>query len=75
MNIAAMIEVFKTNVEEKTDAGLLVDILKKQFPCSRINFDLWDHDKILRIEGADFKTQKVIEIVEARGFNCSILES
>jgi hypothetical protein len=75
MNLMSMIEVFKTNVQEKTDAGRLVDLLKEQFPCSRINFDLWDCDNILRVEGHDFETYRIIEIVKASGFSCSVLES
>lgn len=75
MNLMAMIEVFKTNVQEKTDAGRLIALLTEQFPCCRINFDLWDCDKILRVEGNDFKTNRIIEILESSGFSCSILES
>jgi hypothetical protein len=55
-----MIEVFKTNVEEAKDAGTIVQLLLQQFPGSRINFDLQDCDKILRVEGKDFSADKVM---------------
>lgn len=74
MNLLSMIEVFKTSVEQSTDALKLVELLGNHFPCSRINFDLWDCDKILRVEGNDFNTVKIIELVEAHGFACSVLD-
>lgn len=75
MNLKEMIEVFKTNVQEKTDAGRLVSLLSGHFPDSRINFDLWDCDRILRVQGNDFTTRRIIELMEASGFSCSVLES
>ena len=69
-----MIEVFKTNVQDQRDAGKLIDHLLEHFPHSRINFDLLDCDRILRVEGQDFETGEIIELIEANGFNCSVLE-
>ena len=69
-----MIEVFKTNVETASDATNLVEMLLQQFPASRINFDLQDCDKILRVEGKDFSTEQVMLVLKENGFNCSILD-
>ena len=69
-----MIEVFKTNVEEATHAKNLVALLLQHFPASRINFDLHDCDKILRVEGDDFIPEKVIGLVKENGFTCHVLE-
>ncbi len=69
-----MIEVFKTNVQEVDRAGRLVALLLDHFPGSKINFDLDDCDKVLRIEGKNFAISKVISIVRENGFNCSALE-
>jgi hypothetical protein len=69
-----MIEVFKTNVEEVAQAKVLIDLLLQHFPDSKINFDLTDCDKILRVEGENFKTDKVMILVEENGFACEILE-
>lgn len=44
------IEIFKTNVFDKATARMLVRNLKRVLPQSKINFDLEDCDKILRIE-------------------------
>ena len=69
-----MIEVFKTDVEEASHAKNLVALLLQQFPGSRINFDLHDCDKILRIEGEIFAVEKVMAVVKENGFTCKILE-
>jgi hypothetical protein len=69
-----MIEVFKTNVEEVCQAKVLVDLLLHHFPGSKINFDLHDCDKILRVEGDHFITGQVMSLVEENGFVCEILE-
>lgn len=46
-----MTEIFKTNVQTEIEALLLTRLLGKIFSEAKINFDLEDCDKILRIEG------------------------
>jgi hypothetical protein len=69
-----MIEVFKTNVEEACHAKNVVALLLHHFPNARINFDLHDCDKILRVEGENFAVEKVIGLVAESGFTCIVLE-
>ncbi|KAA2240896.1 hypothetical protein F0L74_19565 [Chitinophaga agrisoli] len=69
-----MVEVFKTNVEHATQATQLVALLLQHFPDSRVNFDLEDCDRILRIEGQHFIAEKVQLLVNGRGFSCEALE-
>lgn len=69
-----MIEVFKTNVEKTNDASNIIDLLLEHFPGSKINFDLQDCDKILRVEGKDFSNDKVMTLLHKSGFHCEILE-
>lgn len=69
-----MIEVFKTNVEEACHATNLVALLLQHFPGSKINFDLHDCDKILRVEGDNFIPEKVIRLIIENGFTCGVLE-
>lgn len=69
-----MIEVFKTNVETTSDANNIVQMLLQHFPGSRINFDLQDCDKILRVEGSNFSTDKIMLLLNKNGFCCEILE-
>jgi len=69
-----LIEVFKTNVEETVHAARIVTLLLEHFPGSKINFDLHDCDKILRVEGKSFCAEKIMILVAENGFNCSVLE-
>jgi hypothetical protein len=69
-----MIEVFKTNVEESAQANRIIDLLLEYFPGNKINFDLHDCDKILRVEGKDFLPEKIMNLVAEKGFICNILE-
>ncbi len=69
-----MIEVFKTNMEKTSEAAKMIGLLKKHFPGSRINIDLHDCDKILRLEGLDFHPGQVIRLMTENGYICSILE-
>nr|WP_197486598.1 hypothetical protein [Mucilaginibacter sp. L294] len=68
-----MIEVFKTNVQEKDRSKVLIQKLLEQFPASKINFDLEDCDKILRVEGKDFCAHRIIELLKLNGHYCEIL--
>jgi hypothetical protein len=68
-----MIEIFKTNVQQRAEAEIIIGQLLQHLPGSRINFNLHDCDKILRIEGSDFHPDQVIKIVQGNGFNCCML--
>jgi hypothetical protein len=70
----AMMEIFKTNVRKISQAKKLVGLLVVHFPGSKINFDLSDCDKILRVEGKDFMPEKIVLIVKEHGFNCNMLD-
>lgn len=69
-----MIEVFKTDVTDEWKAKEIKELLLERFPGSRINFDLHDCDRILRIEGTDFSSEHIIMLVENQGIVCSILD-
>lgn len=69
-----MVEIFKTNVEINTDANAIVSILQRQFPDCKINFDLEDCDRILRIEGGRFNPKQIIEHLNLQGYTCVPLE-
>ena len=72
--LSTMVEVFKTNVQETEQARELVTLLQQHFPHSKINFDLDDCDKVLRIEGNNFIRDKVMMFVKDYGFYCNVLE-
>ena len=69
-----MVEVFKTNVQEFSEAQKLVALLRRHFPDSKINFDLDDCDKVLRVEGNNVGIEKVMTLVIEKGFLCNVLE-
>jgi len=68
-----MVEVFKTNVQERK-APILLAALSNAFPGCRINFDLEDCDRVLRIEGTDFCNEAIISMLNAHNCICEILE-
>jgi len=69
-----VVEVFKTNVQTKRIAKMIIADLSQLLPNARINFDLEDCDNILRIECQQLTIGEVIEIVERCGYSCSVLE-
>jgi len=68
-----MVEVFKTNVQERDEAKMLLEKLLEHFPHNRINFDLNDCDSILRVEGERIYSEKIIELLERCNYCCEIL--
>ncbi len=69
-----MIEVFKTNIHEIQIANNIVEQLLEYFPESKINFDLEDCDKILRIENHSIEPNTVIKVLADNNYQCEILE-
>lgn len=70
-----MVEVFKTNVEELYVANMLIEQMQKEFPAYKVNFDLSDCDRILRVECADdsIYTQGLIDFLKKCGINAEVL--
>ena len=69
-----MVEVFKTNVQKKTQSKMLLCILSEAFPSFKINFDLSDCDKVLRVEGDNMEALRIMTLVKEYGFNCEVLD-
>jgi hypothetical protein len=68
-----MVEVFKTNVQEPGASTMLIRKLLVQFPQNRINFDLEDCDRILRIEGQEIFPGAIMGILAESGYHCEVL--
>ena len=68
-----MVEVFKTNVQQHEQADQLASVLRGRFDFCKINFDLDDCDKILRVEGKHICVETIIEILNTRGLRCEVL--
>lgn len=69
-----MIEIFKTNIDEIQIANNIIEQLLNYFPGSKINFDLEDCDKILRIENHRIEPITIIKVVTENNYKCEILE-
>ena len=68
------IEVFKTNVKTKKNADRIITVIKSIVPFGKINFDLNDRDKILRIEAQEIQVQPILNTLLNLGFSCTPLE-
>lgn len=69
-----MVEVFKTNVRSIREARLIIQKIAEEFPQHKINFDLTDCDRILRVQGNSILESKIISIVTSLNYNCEILQ-
>jgi len=65
-----MVEVFKTNVTADADAQLLIAELNKAFPYYKVNFDLDDCDRILRVKSisSEINPFPIMVLVKELGF-------
>jgi len=70
-----MIEVFKTDVNEKEHAKMLLDRIHTAFRHCRANFDLEDCDKILRVKGitGEEETWQIVSLVRSYGWHVEVL--
>jgi hypothetical protein len=68
-----MVEAFKTNIQKKAQSKMMLSILSQAFPSFKINFDLSDCDKVLRVEGHDMEALRIMILVKEQGFTCEIL--
>jgi hypothetical protein len=69
-----MVEVFKTNVQKKTESKMLLSVLSETFPSFKMNFDLSDCDKVLRVEGEDMEALSIMILIKEYGFMCEVLD-
>ena len=69
-----MVEVFKTDVQKKAQSKMLLGVLSEAFPSFKINFDLSDCDKVLRVEGDNMEVSSIMVLIKEHGFQCDLLE-
>lgn len=70
-----MIEVFKTDVNDKDSASRLIDRIHKTFDYCAANFDLEDCDRILRVKGirSEREVFTILSLVKELGCYAQIL--
>ena len=69
-----MIEVFKTDVQNAAEAERIIGLLLQYYPDGRINFDLQDCDKILRVVNNEICPNQITRIIKSIGYQCEVLE-
>jgi hypothetical protein len=67
------VEVFKTDVSQEGAAKRLIAKLQQLFPGSRVNFDLEDCDRVLRVEGINICCEKTKALLKGEGYECITL--
>ena len=53
---------------------MLLSVLSDAFPSFKINFDLSDCDKVLRVEGDNMEVLRIMILIKEYGFNCELLD-
>lgn len=71
--IAMEVLVFKTNLRYKKQVNALKQYMNNLQGILRWNVDLYDNDKILRIESQDLCPRKVEDTLKDAGFYCEEL--
>jgi hypothetical protein len=74
LKVDIMVEIFSTNVHKASQAKEIMALLIKHFPGIKINFDLNDCDRVLKIAGKNFMPEKIMSMVRQKGFECRLLE-
>jgi hypothetical protein len=71
-----MVEVFKTNVSDREQANNVIEELHKIFPLYKVNFDLEDCDKILRVasDRISIESDQIMDVLKKIGLKAEILE-
>ncbi len=64
------IEVFRTNIKSSHQAIYLIEEMRIAFPCYRVNVDLDDCDKILRVVSNTEDIRSTCFIEWLKGFDC-----
>ena len=66
------VEIFKTNVYRMKDAQQIVATLVSLFSSYKINFDLEDEERILRIESLqlEIETNSIVRKMFEWGYRC-----
>lgn len=73
METNKIVEVFKTSIGNQQESSLVSNVLYVLYPTAKINIDLEDCDRILRIEHNLVPVEEVTKMVKALGHQCEVL--
>lgn len=65
--------VFRTNVNDAGAAECICREILTTKRVHRVNFDLHDHEKILRVESTEPVSEVVRQLVQRKGYECDEL--
>lgn len=68
-----MVEIFRTDVTDRTQARAILALLAERWPHYESNFDLEDQDRILRVAGEAIDPSALAEFVRCSGHVCDLL--
>ena len=66
------IEVFVTNIQNAFQSEQIKEDILAKYPKLKIDFDLEDVDKVLRVQGV-FSSIKIIIILISNNYKCNIM--
>jgi hypothetical protein len=67
------VEIFRTFVNNEKQARKICEILNSQLENTKVNFDLDDCDKVLRVESPEIDINKIRWIMENLGYSCDLI--
>ncbi|MDB4920688.1 methyltransferase type 11 [Mucilaginibacter sp.] len=70
------VEIFKTDVHNEGEASLVIFLLDEYYPDFKVNFDMDDDDKILRVESTEkqISGSEIESLLEGIGVCCKIFK-
>lgn len=69
-----MVIIYRTNINNRSQFQAVTRLLSNLFQDLRINIDLEDSEKVLRLEGKEILSDKVINSLEKIGFECQVMD-
>jgi len=69
-----MIAIFKTNVESEYELHKLRKSFNSYIPQVKWDIDLFDCDRILRVDSTQDLNETIVKLFNKLGFNCTVLE-
>jgi hypothetical protein len=69
------VKVYKTNVDTRSKAEAILDLIREDIPGSSPSFDLDDRDKVLHVEstGNSLNGKRIVGIVTTFGYEIETL--
>lgn len=69
-----MVEIFKTNVSTKKQAKHILLVLQSKYPNAKLNFDIEDIDRILRVQDQNISINALLEDLHQLNIEAIVLE-